>query len=167
MPKTGHVSATRSFADLAKPGRLVIPRIVSHKPPPPPPTRPKAGWGNVEQAAKNTTHYKNVYQGSAIRLSQTAALKQAKHRATLKRRAAGAAGGLALAGGLASLLGGLLGKKQNKKQKGSGKAKELLDYFDNSKSLFGGGRKQRGGIIDYFWNPSPPQRSPLFDGWTS
>ena len=166
MPKTGLVSATTSLADLAKPGRLVIPRLVMHKPPPLPSSTPKAGWGNTEGMAKNTTYNKNVCKGPANRLSQTAALKHAKHRATLKRRTAGTAGGLALSGGLAGLLGGLLGKKR--KQKGSGgKAKELLDYFDNSKSLFGGSIKQRGGIIDYFWNPSPPHRSRLLDGWTS
>ena len=155
MPTTGLLSPMTSFAELAKPGRLVIPRLVTHKPPPLPSSTPKAGWVNTKGAAKNITYFKNVYKGPANRLSQTAALKHAEHRATLKQCTVGTAVGLALGGVLGGLLGGLLGKE--KKQKGRGcKAKELLDYFDNSKSLFSGGKKQRGGIIHYFQNPLSP-----------
>ena len=102
MPKTGYVPAKALFAALAKLGRLVIPRLVMHKPPPP----------------------RSLNKGRANRLSQTTAFKHAKHCATLKRRAAGVAGGLALAGGLAGVLGGLLGKKKQKKQHGG-----IIHYF--------------------------------------
>ena len=69
---------------------------------------------------------------------QLAMQRTARRQATMKRAAA-AAGGLALAVGLAGLLGGMLAKRNKKK-------------------------KQRGGTIDYLWNPSPRKRIPILGG---